>query len=288
MKFLKTKTLSKFSSNDRAVIVYPNDVGTGNRVVFNATGSVMLPKGTTSNRPKTTGVRQPTDANGSLRYNTSAAVSNPAGEVVRYFPENDTGLEVYQSGSWTQIRTQGPARVIQEILGAGTYNIITQPNSDIIRWFPSDGNPLPYVPGLAQGYDPQDYVNNMIVLVENVFQIANTNYELVQSAGQVVGVEVVSPGTGYTPNSTVPITVAAPSGGGTTATGTATTDSSGNIESISITSGGTNYTTIPSVSIAGGAGGTYLAYIAKAGWFIRFYTAVPDTKPVTVLYGFDQ
>jgi hypothetical protein len=41
------------------------------RVVVNAKGGIMLPKGTTAQRPQLSSVRQPTDANGTIRYNTS-------------------------------------------------------------------------------------------------------------------------------------------------------------------------------------------------------------------------
>jgi hypothetical protein len=289
MKFLKTRSVSPFSVTDRTVISYPKGVGPGNRVVLNADGAIMLPKGATTTRPSTTGVRQPTDGNGYLRYNTDNSSASANTEVAAYFPNGAVGLEAYQQGTWTQVRAQGPAKIIQQNLGSGTYNAITQSNSDISTWFPINGDALTYVPGLAQGYDPQAYINNMIVLVENVFQIAGTNFTLVQSPGQVVGVKVNTGGTGYTANSTtIPVTFTAPGGGGTTAAGLATTNGSGVITSIRITTAGTNYSTVPTVSIAGGAGGSYTAFIAKAGYHIVFGTAVPDTKAVTVLYGFDQ
>ncbi len=71
MKFLKTKNISKFSINDRTLIAYPDANGPAGRVVMNSHGGLMLPKGSTGQRPQLTGVRQPTDANGTIRYNTS-------------------------------------------------------------------------------------------------------------------------------------------------------------------------------------------------------------------------
>ena len=41
MKFLKTKNISQFSINDRALIYYPAGNGPGNRVVVNANGGMM-------------------------------------------------------------------------------------------------------------------------------------------------------------------------------------------------------------------------------------------------------
>ena len=86
MKFLKTKNISQFSINDRALIYYPAGNGPGNRVVINANGGMMLPKGTTAQRPQLTSVRQPTDANGTIRYNTTI----PA-------------LEAYVGGAWVTV-----------------------------------------------------------------------------------------------------------------------------------------------------------------------------------------
>ena len=55
MKFLKTKNISKFSINDQALIHYPAGNGPGNRVVINAKGGLMLPKGTTRSEERRVG-----------------------------------------------------------------------------------------------------------------------------------------------------------------------------------------------------------------------------------------
>ena len=47
MKFLKTKNISKFSISDNTLIAYPSGVtGKYSRVIIDATGGLMLPKGT--------------------------------------------------------------------------------------------------------------------------------------------------------------------------------------------------------------------------------------------------
>lgn len=150
---------------------------------------------------------------------------------------------------------------------------------------------MPYVPGLEQGLDPADYVDNMIVIVENVFQVSGTNFTLEESDGIVVGVEVLTGGTGLTPNSTtIPVVFSAPNVAGTTTTGLGTTDGAGVITEINITNPGSGYTgaTTPTVTVTGATGGSYSVKIAKPGWHIKFLSAVPDTKPVIVYFGYDQ
>lgn len=149
MKFLKTKNISKFSINDRTLISYPGDVGSGNRVVMNATGGLMLPKGTTSQRPLLSGVRQPTDANGTIRYNSTTST-----------------IEAYVGGAWVTVASPLAAAITKQTLG---------PGDGVERVF----GPLnaTYVSSYSASAD------NVIVLVENVMQISTTNYTIVQSNG---------------------------------------------------------------------------------------------------------
>ena len=148
MKFLKTKNISQFSINDRALIYYPAGNGPGNRIVVNANGGMMLPKGTTAQRPQTTSVRQPTDANGTIRYNTTI----PA-------------LEAYVGGAWVIVASPLGSAIVKEQLspaGDGTSTIFGPLNST-------------YAPSYAASAD------NIIVLVENVMQISSTNFSISQN-----------------------------------------------------------------------------------------------------------
>lgn len=139
MKFLKSKTLSQFSISDRTLIAYPDANGPGARVVMNAHGGLMLPKGSTSQRPQLTGVRQPTDANGTIRYNTTTS-----------------SIEAYVGGAWEVVRAPGSATITKQTLGPG----------DALT---TDFGPLTLTPTSA---------DNIIVLVENVMQISTTNFTL--------------------------------------------------------------------------------------------------------------
>jgi hypothetical protein len=142
MKFLKTKNISKFSINDRSLISYPNGNGPGNRVVINAKGGMMLPKGTTAERPQLSSVRQPTDANGTIRYNTST-----------------NSIEAYVGGAWEVVRAPGASSITKQTLGPGDGTAVTF-------------GTLTLTPSSA---------DNIIVLVENVMQISTTNYSLTSS-----------------------------------------------------------------------------------------------------------
>lgn len=151
MKYLKTKALSKWSTSDRTLIVYPNGVGPGNRVVLNAKGGLMLPKGTTPERPQLTSVRQPTDANGTIRYNTTLNT-----------------IEAYVGGAWVTVASSLASAITKQTIG---------PGDGVERKF----GPLNTTYASAYAASP----DNIIVLVENVFQISGTNFNIVQNPAGV-------------------------------------------------------------------------------------------------------
>jgi hypothetical protein len=154
MKFLKSKNVSKWSTSDRTMIVYPDGNGPGNRVVFNAKGGMMLPKGSTAERPQLTGVRQPIDANGTIRYNTTTS-----------------SIEAYVGGAWEVVRAPGASAIAKQTLGPGddTETVFGPLNTSFLA-----------------AYSASD--DNILVLVENVFQISVTNYTVEQSvSGNLTG-----------------------------------------------------------------------------------------------------
>jgi hypothetical protein len=174
MKFLKTKNISKFSINDRTLIAYPDANGPGNRVVINAKGGMMLPKGSTAERPQLTGVRQPTDANGTIRYNTTTS-----------------SIEAYVGGAWEVVRAPGASAIAKQTLGPGddTETVFGPLNTSFLA-----------------AYSASD--DNILVLVENVFQISVTNYTVEQSvSGNLTG-----PGAPYSDGWYVKFTSAVPLG----------------------------------------------------------------------------
>lgn len=137
MRFLKQKTLSKYSPSDQSL--FTNHFG---RAVMELSGGLRLPKGSTAQRPNLSGVRTTGGANGFMRYNTTT-----------------NSIEAYIDGVWEVVRAPGATAITKQTLGPGneiqtTFGPLTKiPNSD----------------------------NNILVFVENVFQISQTNYNLVNN-----------------------------------------------------------------------------------------------------------
>lgn len=97
MRFLKQKTLSKYSPSDNSL--FTNHYG---RAVMDLSGGLRLPKGTTAERPQTSSVRNGNGANGFIRYNTDT-----------------NSLEAYIDGVWEVVRAPGAATITKQTLGPG-------------------------------------------------------------------------------------------------------------------------------------------------------------------------
>jgi hypothetical protein len=137
MRFLKQKTLSKYSPSDQTL--FTNHYG---RAVMEITGGLRLPKGTTAQRPQLSGVRTTGGANGFMRYNTTT-----------------NSIEAYVDGVWEVVRAPGATAITKQTLG---------PGNEVETTF----GPLTKIPNSE---------NNILVFVENVFQISDTNYNLVDN-----------------------------------------------------------------------------------------------------------
>lgn len=145
MRFLKQKTISKYSPSDNSLIAIDTrplgHTADGGRAIMDLTGGLRLPKGTTAQRPEITGtgIRTPDGANGYIRYNTTT-----------------NSLEAYIDNVWEVVRAPGATTIVKQTLG---------PGDDIQTTF----GPLSQIPSSE---------NNILVFVENVFQISTTNYTL--------------------------------------------------------------------------------------------------------------
>ncbi len=137
MRFLKQRSLSKFSPSDNTL--FTNHYG---RAVMDLTGGLRLPKGSTAERPQVSGVRTPNGANGYIRYNTTT-----------------NSIEAYINGVWEIVRAPGASTITKQTLGPGDYTETVF-------------GPLTQTPSAE---------DNIIVLVENVMQISDTNYNLLYS-----------------------------------------------------------------------------------------------------------
>ena len=141
MRYLQRQLLNK-----RQVVDYGIAVGIGGDVVINSTNNVLLPKGTTVERPII-----PTD--GMIRYNTTTSE-----------------VEVRQGSAWRSLRFKESTGITLQSLGFG--------DGSTTIFGPLSPAP-PTVIEMGSSWGGQ----NLIVLVENVIQIFNTNYTIVQNPG---------------------------------------------------------------------------------------------------------
>jgi len=108
---------------------------------INTDKAVIVPKGDTNARPFI-------PIEGMIRYNT-----------------DETEFEVYHNGAWKPIRFREPTTIVQQNLGNGDGTETT--------FGPLNSGDSFYPVPISQ--------NNILVTIENVFQLATTNYTLVQN-----------------------------------------------------------------------------------------------------------
>jgi hypothetical protein len=228
MKFLKTQNISRYGLIDN--VFRANPYG---RYIMDGTGALRLPKGTTAQRPQLTGVSTPEGANGYIRYNTS----------IDPVTLQQIGLEAYVNGVWEVVRAPGSATITKQTLGPGDYV------DDVF-------GPLQIVPSSP---------DNILVFVENVFQISTTNFLLEQNTVSGTGAEIAATamvnGTDY-----VILTVA---------------DTDFTLVGSANNNVGTVFTKSGPAAIGSGI-------TRQAGWYLRFQETVPLDKYVTVYFGFSN
>jgi hypothetical protein len=114
---------------------------TTQEVIVDSTKSVKLPVGTTAQRPQT-------PENGMMRYNTT-----------------NNQFEFYLQNEWQNVGSKNPTSIVQQNLGNG--------DDSEVNFGPLNSGDLDFpVPEAAA---------SILVYVENVPQIATTNYTLVQN-----------------------------------------------------------------------------------------------------------
>ncbi len=121
------------------------------QVIVDSTNTMLVPKGTEAQRPSSPN-------NGHIRYNT-----------------DDDQFEAYQNGAWRELRFKEPNQdpgITQQNLGNGDA-------TETVFGPLASGDADYPVPAAAQ---------NILVFVENVFQVSTTNYTLEQSvSGSLTG-----------------------------------------------------------------------------------------------------
>jgi len=248
------------------------------QVILDSTNVMLVPKGTQAQRPTS-------PVNGHLRYNTD--IDN---------------FEVYEGGAWVTIANTAPAGtgsnvpIVQQNLGNGdAVETLFGPLNNQDTAYPA--------PAGAQ---------NILVFVENVFQISGTNYTIVQNPGQsstIVSIDSIDGTTGFPT-----VTTSSAHGletGDTVSISGVETNPDDNIELLNVGDDSTSPGSVAvtkitdtsleiHVDVSGGVIGNYVTnsgviYLVDAdqatylpGWYIEFTSAPDLDKPVTVLHNFDK
>ena len=151
MRYLRKQVLNRRAPWDQRLYVNLDDA-----VVMTSTNNVTLPSGTTAQRPVS-------PVNGMIRYNTDIVTG---GEI-----------EVYQASQWRSLRFKEPTLITQQSLGAGDSNNI----------YFGPLNPAP-VTTVQSGitWDVTQMAKHILVVVENVIQLSNTNYTIEQNPPVII------------------------------------------------------------------------------------------------------
>ena len=245
------------------------------QVFMESTNVMRVPKGTTAQRPTT-------PENGHLRYNTT-----------------DEVFELYENGAWRNVRSAEPFRP-----GITQQNIGTGDAVEKIFGPLASGDALFPVPAAAQ---------NVLVFVENVFQIATTNYTLIQNPAKTntiasiisVGATTViqtSTDHGYAATDLVQILELNAAGdpvenlnngdsSSPTSHSIVSIPAANRIEVAVDTTGGNalNYPAAPNNALAIIKRASSIDGQAYADGYYLEFTSAPDLgKPITVLHNFDK
>ena len=266
MKFLKTKNISKFSVSDRTFIVNPYG-----RITTNSTNSLQIPVGTEAQKPQTSLLNQ-----GMIR------ITDPdLGAVGEGFGQ----FEVYQAGAWRPVKFKVPSQV--------TYSTPVTANDIETLFYIDPQPPLTIEDGNAWTGA------QLMVYVENVFQLYNQNFVVVQDPCNVqgsdisivfatktissVGINFVT--KGFHAGQTITLSGSAASNDGTYTVASVTTSTIVVNEVINNESAGSTITIVGKSSITNA--------VYPAGKYIRFFDPVPSvgvygTIAVTIISGFDK
>ncbi len=259
MRYLRKQVLNRRSLSDSRLAV---DITNG--VVMNTPNNMLMPKGTTDQRPISPVV-------GMMRYNT------------------DTNeVEVYEgaSASWRNIRYKESSGIVQQTLGYG----------DAVTTFFGPLNPAP--PTVVANGNTWSGAN-LIVIVENVLQLHTTNYTVVNNptitgvtySGDVSADTLVGDSVLFFDTSTDPIYVSV------NISGAAITGTNVPVGAVvqNYTVNETSQLLTVTMSLPAATqidSGTVINIVDStntgSGYYLQFGSPVPYGKPVTVLHGFDQ
>lgn len=149
MRYLKRQNLNRRVANDTTL--YSDVSNTNVYVSPTGGGALVVPNGTNA--------QQPSGVNGMLRYNTDV------------YGLNNGRLEVYSMGRWRALRYAEQGPILQQSLGAG----------DGVATLFGPLNSTYYNPNNNNANNATVSGQNILVVVENVLQLATTNYTVVNN-----------------------------------------------------------------------------------------------------------
>jgi hypothetical protein len=234
-------------------------------IVMDTTNNLLMPKGTTAQRPVA-------PVNGMLRYNTTS-----------------DQVEVRQNNAWRSLRFKESTGITQQTIG---------PGNDQERHF-GPLNPAP--PALVESGSTFG-AQNLFVIVENVIQIPNTNFVLIENPcraqGTILSFDSATKTITSSNTSVINFTTLSFYSGQTIDI----SGSAGNTETFTIDTVTASTITVeeavvteaqgPTVTIVARSSLTNAAY--ATGWYVKFSESVPAAGVggtpvyVTILHGFDR
>lgn len=161
MKYLKRTHLNSKTVTGRNSVF----VDISGEVVVDSPYSLLLPRGDNEQQSPDDSTA-PTYVNGMIRYNTET-----------------NQFEGYQAGAWRSFRFKEPGKIDLQIIGTGNAVETT---------FDLGFNPFVVTAQSGMLFNANQIAKNLIILVENVFQVATINYEIVQNPSS-------GPSAPYTP-----------------------------------------------------------------------------------------
>jgi len=229
------------------------------QVIMESTNSLLIPSGPNGSRPAT-------PIEGHIRYN-----------------ETSGELEARQGGAWRKFRYKESGGITQQTLGTGDYVETTF-------------GPLNPAPPTTAASGTTWTGANLLVIVENVIQLFNTNYTIVQNPANVLAsvISFNSASKFIISGSTAVVNFV--DKGFRVDQKIVVTGSANNNATFTITNVLENILTVAE-TVNNEAQGAAVAIIGRAsddltpytlGYYCVFGEAVPSLKPVTVLHGFDQ
>lgn len=205
------------------------------------------------------------DTNKSLRLPRGTIAQRPTDEVTGQIRQNTeySELETLVNNTWERVRTVRPASITVQNLGSGNYysNVFGPLNPD-------------YEPSYTKGPE------NIMVYVDNVYQIPYTNYTLLEDPTPV---SALTTATSTASETTLYLGSVVNVQPGQVITGDPSISTGTTVIGTLV---GTNNIEISQPLIGNVLVGTNLTFTFNTGSYINFSGAVP-AKPVVAILGYD-